>query len=339
MALLLLSLADCTSQDKANGIDDANGGAQAGSGGDEGGNSTGGAAGNEGGVGGNSNAGGSTANAGASGNAQGGANTGGNSNAGGSANTGGSNAGGAPNTGGNSNAGGSALMASVCKAPACDDFESYNKGNRPAGPWTSFDVTSGSLAVDDTRAFSGTKSVKVTLNPSSNLKARMNRNGPPGDEAYLRMMIYLNSKITGKGVFHWNFMMVEGGGTYVVSGGGGSGDTFQHFAGGGRDCFTHGDMPVPVGKWTCVEFHLNGKTDLAETYYNGVLDEFTQIVGGDPVPGSGGCLSPPADNWNIPPPNTLHFGFTMFHELDASATMWMDDAVVSDKRIGCPKMQ
>jgi len=62
--------------------------------------------------------------------------------------------------------------------------------------------------------------------------------------------------LTGQGVFHWNFTTVEGGGTHVVSGGNAQAKTFQHFIGGGRDCYIHGSTLVPVGKWMCVEFHV-----------------------------------------------------------------------------------
>lgn len=258
--------------------------------------------------------------------------TGGVSN-GGAGGTGMMNAGGAPNTGGTP-----VMPASDCKAPACDGFESYGKGNRPGGPWSGFEVGSGAgLAVDDGKAFSGTKSLKVSVTPGGDLKARMNRSGPSGSEVFVRLMLFVEKKITGQGVFHWNFTTVEGGGTHVVSGGNAQGRTFQHYIGAGRDCYIHGSNPLPVGKWTCVEFHVNGQTDDAETYFNGVLDEFTQVTKGDPIPGNSGCLAGSGTGWNLPNPQTIRVGFAMAHQLDNPATMWMDDIVVSDKRVGCPK--
>jgi hypothetical protein len=250
---------------------------------------------------------------------------------------GGMNVGGAmtmPMTGGSSG-----MPAAACVAPGCDDFESYNKGSRPGGGWTGFDVSgSGTLSVDDSKAYSGTKSVKMTVSPSGDIKARMSRKGPGGNEVFVRFMYFLDKKITGQGVFHWNFSMVEGGGNYIVTGGNATGNTFGHFAGGGRDCAVHGSMPVPVGKWTCLEFHVNGKAKTAETYYNNVLDEFTQVTeGGDPLPGNSGCLAGSGTNWNIPNPDKVNVGFIMYHDLNAGATMWIDDVVVSDKRVGCPK--
>jgi hypothetical protein len=248
---------------------------------------------------------------------------------------GGMNVGGAMNMMGGSGG----VAAASCVAPGCDDFESYNKGSRPGGGWTGFDVSgSGSLAVDDSKAYSGTKSVKMTVSPSGDIKARMSRKGPGGNEVFVRFMYFLDKKITGQGVFHWNFSMVEGGGNYIVTGGNANGNTFAHFAGGGRDCAVHGSMPVPVGKWTCLEFHVNGKDKTAETYYNNILDEFTQVTaGGNPLPGNSGCLGGSGTNWNIPNPDKVNVGFIMYHELNAGATLWVDDVVVSDKRVGCPK--
>ena len=69
----------------------------------------------------------------------------------------------------------------------------------------------------------------------------------------------------------------------------------------------------------------------------GRLDE---IVGFDDAQSLvGQCL--PGHNftnglWYVPKIDKAYFGFKMFHDLTETATAWLDDIAISNKRIGCP---
>src|SRR4051812_28352015 len=49
--------------------------------------------------------------------------------------------------------------AAGCGASFCDDFERFATGAAPAGDWATHLENNGTLAVDETRAFSGSRSV------------------------------------------------------------------------------------------------------------------------------------------------------------------------------------
>jgi len=257
--------------------------------------------------------------------------------------------GGAPSAGG---APGGTVSMECSKLANCDTFESYNAG-QPGGAWAGFEVSSGSLSVDQTRGFAGSKkSVKITVTPGGGT-ARMRNNSPgvlPAVELYMRMMVWIDAPPKGSG--HWNWMWGEGnagpqsggklGNTFVASGGNlANGQTWMLYGGNGgggyQDCFSTAQTKFPVGKWTCYEFHLDSKTNSGHSWINGRLDE---IVGFDNAQSLvGQCL--PDHNltnglWYVPKIDKAFFGFKMFHTLNETATAWLDDIAISTKRIGCP---
>ncbi|MEY2932219.1 MAG: hypothetical protein RL033_2968, partial [Pseudomonadota bacterium] len=203
------------------------------------------------GVAGSGNAGSSSANAGASG---------------GTTLVGGAGSGGAGPSGNDS---------AVCaNATFCDDFEGAIAGQVPAAPWT-VSQTNATVAVDTTRAFRGTQSVKSTTLPTVGGTPTYKRGliglagAPviplPEQRVYGRMMFYLESSPTAD--VHWTFVdgtgLVAGqdytstyryGGQHPVTGGSqlmANYDTTDYYAtpskGPQTDCYQHANaVVVPV---------------------------------------------------------------------------------------------
>jgi hypothetical protein len=327
-----LVLAACTGGGSKTGQGGSRGSAGQGGGGEAAGGSAEPGAGGQG-VGGSANGGtsvggngGTTPSGGTGGNA-GGSKTGG-------TNTGGANTGGTPNTGG-------VATGAACATDArCDDIEKYNAGAKPAGEFSSYSENGGTFTVSTDKAFSGTKALKFTLPAGTSGKTvRMQHKGYgllPRDEIYMRAMVFVETRIGGMDPFHWNIMQVEGNSGNIVTGGNNSYKTFQHGVVGGRDCFSHGGNLVPIGRWACWEFHVNGATNDVQSFFDGKLDIFTEVTGGDPIPGGSGCLGSNASGWAIPNVQRAIFGFSSAHPMTTTATIYLDDIALSDKRIGCP---
>ena len=240
------------------------------------------------------------------------------------------------------------------KLANCDTFETYASASRPGGPWTGFEVAGGSLAVDQTRGFKGSKkSVKITVNPGGDMTARMRHSGGgllPADGLYMRMMVWMDAPPKGSG--HWNWMWAEGNASaksggklnnaFVASGGNlGNGSTWILYGGGAnggyQDCYASAQTKFPLGRWACYEFHLDGKTNSGEAWVDGKPDSVLGFQDAESTFGQ--CLA--GNNftnglWYVPKIEKAFFGFTVYHTLNSTATAWLDDIAISTTRIGCP---
>jgi hypothetical protein len=311
-----------------------------------------------------SNAGASNAgasNAGAShssgGTSSGGSSSGGRSN-GGSSNAGSSN-------GGSSNAGSSAGDASTdggadpcATARFCEDFESYTTGKAPGGGWKT-STNLGTVNVVDGAHFSGSKSVECATQAGMNGKTAFMRLDlasvfpVPGDLYYGRMMTRLESAPDTS--VHWTFVQSSGlvigqnyhavyryggqvpvmnGSTFVGTKLMANYDTPDNYSGTGpaSDCWNHSDNVVmPVAKWTCVEWEFDGPNDTLRFWLDGkAIDSLT-------VAGTGqGCVHQDKTyEWKAPSFADVSLGWESY-QMDTARTLYVDDVVISEKRIGCP---
>ncbi len=241
----------------------------------------------------------------------------------------------------------------------CDSFESYPAGSPPAGPWT-VATNAGAVAVDTTRAYSGTHSVKVTAPVATGYESVMLRIAGggllplPGNAVYGRMMFWLDSSPTTS----VHFTLVDGsglvgdagyhavyryGGQLPLTGPDGgflgsqfmaSYDTTDSYSGVGpaTDCFLQSQgRIVPVGVWTCIEWQFDGPNDTMRLWINGApAPDLTVAHTGE------GCISQPAGyEWQSPTFSQLDIGWESY-QADGARTMWIDDAAFSTSRIGCP---
>lgn len=250
--------------------------------------------------------------------------------------------------------------ANTCEAAFCDGFESFASGDKPGAPWTVTE-NSGTVVVDQSRAFSGKQSIKFSTTGSANYKSvliahpdvNLLRGG--SDIVYGRMMFWLESAPTGD--VHWTFIAGEGpvpgqpyraslryggqhpivnGGTFVGSQLMANYETPDIYAtppvGPATDCWQHSQQKVvPVGKWSCVMWSFDTANDEMRFWLDGTeLADLHVIKKGE------GCVNQPMDYvWDAPEIAKMYVGWESYQS-DDSRTMWIDDVVIDTKPIACP---
>ncbi|MDX2024129.1 MAG: hypothetical protein SF187_28065 [Deltaproteobacteria bacterium] len=280
----------------------------------------------------------------------------GGSNAGGSAGSAsGGASGGQPGTGGMAGAGGVTGTGGAIPAtpPAfAIDFENATVGQGPPTPFTGGGP--GKAVVDATRAWSGSKSIKVTSSANSTM---FNLNvakyiATNKKTAYARFMLYMDNFPGTMAGGHWDVIKMLGtmrGGDFNVNGFlsfGGFADAQQKLhmfgddtAGKGRqDCVKQAPMVFEPKKWVCVEMKVD-EEDIVN--YGISLD-------GKPIQQYSFLWDSAASNcvpewnimqgkWYLPEVNVMTFGFNHVHTQANPVTLWIDDIAVDKKPIGCPQ--
>jgi hypothetical protein len=213
-----------------------------------------------------------------------------------------------------------------CAAKFCDDFEGFAAGAQPGGNWK-IALDRGTLAVDETRAFSGQRSVKLTHGGAPAfmfMELRQPVLPLAGGVTYGRLMYYITKNPTGQ---YSHFEIVRGGGPLSgtaraqLNTGAENGKVVINYEPG--DCTKYSKVPFPEKKWTCYQFRFDlPRNDIHEWVDNMSADDI-------PVtPGGGQC-------WKMPTVvDTLHIGWESYH--GPGAELWIDDVAVSDQPIPCP---
>ncbi|MEY4551489.1 MAG: hypothetical protein RL685_7684 [Pseudomonadota bacterium] len=261
---------------------------------------------------------------------------------------------------GSGGAGPSGNDSAVCaSATFCDDFEAVAAGQAPAAPWT-VSQTNATVAVDNTRAFRGTQSVKSSTVPTVGGMPTYKRGliglagAPviplPEQRVYGRMMFYLESSPSTN--VHWTFIdgtgLVAGqdytstyryGGQLPVAGGNqlmANYDTTDYYATPSRgpqtDCYRHANaIVVPVGKWSCAEWFFDGQANQMRFWLDGT--ELTDLQ----INQTGtGCVAQPATYvWQAPVFSRINVGWESY-QADDARSIWIDDVVISQTQVGCP---
>jgi hypothetical protein len=225
----------------------------------------------------------------------------------------------------------------------CDSFESYDDGAAPAGPWKVSTAQGGAVAISTARAHSGSRSVKVTTGPSVYQRAMLATDGAPlfplaKGALYGRMMVWLEQP-AADGV-HWTMLSGEGplpgrpGVTgFYRYGGQLAGKLLANYdtAGASTDCWQHSATTMPIGKWTCVAWRLDGVANAMELSMDGrsIADLHVASTGQ-------GCLGHDlADEWVGPDFASATVGWESY-QADVGHTMYIDDVVLDDAPIACP---
>ena len=246
---------------------------------------------------------------------------------------------------------GGAGGTSGCKTnKVCDDFESY-----PAGAFKSangWNVKGDSLVVDESKAFSGKRSIKISVaNARPSNEATLVRTDRTvlntGKSVYARMMVYLDAVPTGEAGLHWSFMRATG---FHVQDGkrgplihslGGQPQNLRNLmlwptgmgTQGLQDCFNDDSKPIPVKQWLCVEWHLNPEAQAMEVWFDGKKQEVNSWV---TKPNGGGCANDyTAGKWVIPKVSMMDFGWQGYRN-GTGGTIWIDDIAMDTVRVNCP---
>lgn len=350
MLLSGLLLAGCSSGTGSNG---GGAGGESGMSGNTGQGGNAGAIAEAGGNGGGAKQGGSGGESSGIGEGTGGVNaTGGGKATGGGSATGGS-GGTVVATGG---AGGTVLTPPLPKAPKyTQNFDSLPSGQAPGAP---FSGAKGDVKIDETRAFSGKKSLRVFVPTGSFTDAGINfatRSVLPGTKKkyYVRFMVYFETSPLTSNFSHYDLVAFNGpqkgdgitlNGFYGFGGfnNNGGSQKVQIYGntttGKTADCAK--DAPLALGekKWQCVEMKID--EDEVLNYGTSIdgkeLQNFSfpyNFAGANCVPGQ----NPTNGNWYIPEITSTRFGFRNVFVQEKPMAVYFDDIAWSDAPIGCPK--
>lgn len=260
--------------------------------------------------------------------------------AGGAVGGGGASVGGA-GSGSGGTAGAAAGSGPCAGALVCDDFESYT--DKPMGPWT-VRATQGAVKIDSERHVSGTKSVKLsTLGVETYQRAFIGLEGMPfpiaGNAFYGRMMFYA-TKAANDGV-HWTMIQAEGPvaaqgitNAQVRYGGQQMKRLMANYDSSGKksDCWLHSETTLPEGKWACMQWYFDGKTNTQKFW----LDD--KPVSDLTATGHGqGCIAHETqDTWFFPQDFTKAYVGWESYQKDDARDVWIDDVAIGTAPIACP---
>jgi hypothetical protein len=280
---------------------------------------TGGSSGATGGSPGSSGEGGSSSPAGSGGVAS----TGGSSGSGGTTGSGGSSTDvAAPSDDGGSDA--PPASGNACAgAKKCFDFEDQTAGGPPSSPDYKVETTGGTMTVDTTKAFSGSKSILIktrggTNFPGTNLVFSGIEKLLPANDLHGRVMMWMANT---PGAAHWDSVLGSAAGgsnpTYIL---GGMYKNFMSVYHPG-DVSVDSNTPFPTGTWACVQWQFSGKDgkSLHKMMLNGqVVDKGIK------------------EGWRAPTFSQLKVGYRHFNT-NVAVDVWLDDLAFGDQPIACPE--
>jgi hypothetical protein len=320
-AALVLSFAACSGEETSGGNSAGSGGTNA---------TAGTASGSPAASGTNATVGGSTAGqsttAGSSTTGGAGASTGGQNSGGsspGASGSGGSSPG-ASGSGGASGGSGGGATAMGCNGftgKFCDDFEAQTEGQAPQGDFT----VDGPITVDTSKAYSGTKSLKITK-PSPTGQLRFTKQFPLND-LHGRAMFYVGQVPQGSGNGpHWDLVVAiaDTGHNWEIGGMYGKWlfiiDPPDTGVGAGA---------FPTGKWFCLQWQYKfagaGQDHTFVAKLDGTVMQNGMFTGSDAE----------GHHWDAGPWKNLSIGLTSYQD-PVDTDVWMDDIAFGEQEIACP---
>jgi hypothetical protein len=238
----------------------------------------------------------------------------------------------------------------------CDDFEKSIVGAKPGAPWvmrtsSTAKVATGTIAVDDTRAFSGKHSVKLSITATATTdtyrEAYLAVTGAPlipvpSNHLYGRFMLYTD-RIPDKSV-HWTIAHGDGpvpGGTGTYNYGGMGGLMANYYRSytdnsPAADCWQTKNSPFPTGRWVCVGFEYDGGANEMRFSLDGTEVPELHVVGLTKTDAT--CTVKGVDGrWVAPTFKNISVGWESYqHDVAGAHDAWIDDVVLDAQPIGCP---
>jgi hypothetical protein len=223
----------------------------------------------------------------------------------------------------------------------CDSFEATADGAPPAAPWK-LTSNNGTATVSSTRAFRGAHALKLTTTAATYQRAMITTDGAPlfplpQNVLYGRMMVWLENA-AGNNV-HYNLISAAGpvpghaGVSASYNYGGQLGTYLANYdtQGASTDCWKHSAQALPIGKWVCLAWRLNGPSNEMQLSTDG--GEITDLH----VTNKGeGCLGHDlADVWIAPTFAKASVGWESVQN-DPGHVMYVDDVILDTKPVACP---
>jgi hypothetical protein len=234
----------------------------------------------------------------------------------------------------------------------CESFESLTGGaltnNQMIGGFRAEVQAPGTLAIDTTRAYSGTQSLKAHLDSASQGGGRLwAQSGALFAQTrrhlYGRFMMWASSDANS---VHWTIFGASG----VVPSGPAMGHTGTYMFSAAddkkfmavfydnqttQDCWHHATELVPVAAtsdhWTCVSFEADAENIRYRMSLDGrAITSFSVDTTGD------GCLHVAGDTpWYGPAFDRFYLGALSFHPMSGPLDVWFDDLVVDTQPVEC----
>jgi len=216
-------------------------------------------------------------------------------------------------------------------------------GAPPNGIWKALTAEGGKVEVVTSKAYRGSKSVKVTTNATRFQRAMLTTTGAPlfpnaASVLHGRMMVFLETP-AADGV-HWT--MLEGNGPIEgrngVSGGYRYGGMHQgrlmanyDTSGASTDCWQQSKTVMPIGKWVCVAWKLDGTTDEMHLSLDGKeITDMTVKKKGE------GCIGHDlGDAWLSPSFTKVSLGWESYQQ-DQGHVMYVDEVALDVQSLECP---
>jgi hypothetical protein len=235
-----------------------------------------------------------------------------------------------------SGVGGGTPKSAPCpdSAVVCEDFEDGNLDG-----WTKR-VTSGTVAIASTRAFSGKSALSIDV-PANQRGGFIERTGAPlfplpgqAKTMWGRVMVYFDSVSDG----HTDIVRgaPEGGGRPWYNVGEQHGEILLNYyddrGAAVADCWARPDPGrlVALQTWTCWEWSFDGNANELQFWVDGQLSRRVSATGD-------GCTLGQNATWAAPEFGALQLGAYIAETRDTDAQMWIDDiAVGTEGRLGCP---
>ncbi len=229
----------------------------------------------------------------------------------------------------------------------CDDFESYPTGAAPGASWVT-KLGNGTALVDETRAHSGKRSVKVSIAATTASdtyrQAMIAIDGAPliplaNNTVYGRFLVYTD-RIPDQTV-HWTFASGDGplSSLYAVYNYGGMGGLMANYYKNSTpdptDCWQTKQQTFPTGAWTCVGFELDGTNNEMRFWLNDVEIPELHVLGNMKTAQT--CTVASVDGrWLAPTFNNVAVGWESYQNDVAGAhDAWIDDVIFDSKPIAC----
>lgn len=230
----------------------------------------------------------------------------------------------------------------------CDGFEDDALGHVPGAPWSDASSNGAEVAVSNTEAHSGSRSVRVHLARGKAYRrgyfALHRGSSPIFPAAALEMFgrAWFRLEQGPEADVHWTFVQGEGASAdgshnrlYRFGG--------QHQQGLGlmanyettklsTDCWQHSAHKLPTQRWVCVEWHFATADNSMELWLDGEPLQDIQVAGH-----GAGCLGHDLnDQWLAPPRfESLYLGWERYQEPQTDRTLWVDDVAIGTERLGC----
>jgi hypothetical protein len=265
-------------------------------------------------------------------------------------------------TAGASGAGGAAGAAGATAATSCDgrlvcdDFEKWTPGAKAPAPWavrtsSASNAPTGTVTVDETRAHSGKRSLKLSITATSTTdtyrEAYIAVTGAPlipvpSNHLYGRFLLY-TERIPDKTV-HWTIAHGDGpvtGGTGTYNYGGMGGLMANYYRSytdksPAADCWQTKNASFPTGRWVCVGFEYDGGANEMRFSLDGAEVPELHVVGLSKTDST--CTVKGVDGrWVAPAFKNISVGWESYqHDVMGAHDAWIDDVVLDDQPIPCP---